>query len=343
MRRDADGLARGPVAVPAVSTTGAGAEASGTGAPGPDRAPQAQGMARVPDPAARRRALLLMIVAPVLWSTAGVVTRWLTPALRQSGGYEITFWRSVFAALFVAGWLLMGHGGLRRVRASGRAGMVSGVCWAVMFCCFMISLSFTTVANTLIVESIGPLLTALLAWLVLRAEIAPRTWLAIAAAGAGIAWMFAGAAGTATPGRHALGMAVALGIPLASAVNLVTLQRSRAHVDLIPAVLIGGVLSALTMLPLSLPLAAGGSDVAWLAALGVFQLGLPCVLLVIASRALSAPELSLLALLEVVLGPLWTWLGAGEMPQRATLLGGAVVIAALVLNEAAGVRAGRSR
>jgi drug/metabolite transporter (DMT)-like permease len=284
-----------------------------------------------------------MIVAPILWSSAGVVTRWLTPALRENGGFEITLWRSVFAALFVAGWLFMGHGGLRRVLASGRAGVVSGVCWAVMFSCFMISLNLTTVANTLIVESIGPLLTALLAWLVLRAEIAPRTWLAIAAAAAGIAWMFAGAAGTATPGRHALGMAVALAIPFASAVNLVTLQRSRAHVDLIPAVLIGGMLSALVMLPLAIPLSAGSGDIAWLAALGVFQLGLPCVMLVIASRALSAPELSLMALLEVVLGPLWTWLGAGETPQTATLLGGGVVIAAMMLNEAAALRGAPAR
>jgi drug/metabolite transporter (DMT)-like permease len=342
MRRDADGLVPDPGAGAGTPRGNGGADALRFAKAEPDARQREQGTPSALRLAARRRALLLMIVAPVLWSTAGVVTRWLTPVLRETGGFEITLWRSMFAALFVAGWLFMGHGGVRRVLACGRAGILSGVCWAVMFCCFMISLSFTTVANTLIVESIGPLLTALLARLVLRADIAPRTWLAIAAAGAGIGWMFAGAAGTATPGRHALGMAVALGIPLASAVNLVTLQRSRSHVDLIPAVLIGGVLSALAMLPLALPLSAGGGDIAWLAALGVFQLGLPCVMLVVASRALSAPELSLMALLEVVLGPLWTWLGAGEAPQSATLLGGGVVIAALVLNEVAGLRSTRA-
>jgi len=292
---------------------------------------------------ARRRALLLMVIAPALWSTAGVVTRWLSPALRAQGGFEITFWRSLFAALFVAGWLLLGHGGLRPVRDSGRAGLVSGACWAVMFSCFMLALSFTTVANTLMFESIAPLLTALGARLVLGARLPPRTWWAIAAAGIGVAWMFAGAAGTTAPGRHALGMLVALGVPLAAATNLVTLQKMRAQVDLIPAVLIGGALSALVMLPLARPLQAAAADVAWLAALGVFQLGLPCMLMVMAARHLAAPEVALLALLEVVLGPLWAWLGAGEVPGSGALIGGAIVVAALVINELAGLRPGAPR
>jgi len=87
-----------------------------------------------------------------------------------------------------------------------------------------------------------------------------------------------------------------------------------------------------------LPLQATGKDVALLAFLGVFQLGLPCMLLVLASRALLAPEIALIGLLEVVLGPLWAWLGVGEVPARATLAGGAIVLGALVLNELATFR-----
>jgi drug/metabolite transporter (DMT)-like permease len=134
-------------------------------------------------------------------------------------------------------------------------------------------------------------------------------------------------------GTHALGMLIALAVPLASAINLVTLKKRAAHVDLIPAVFLGGVLSALAMLPLVFPLHAGPRDVVLLAGLGFFQLGLPCMLLVVAARSLSATELSLLALLEVLLGPLWAWLGAGETPAAATLYGGALVLAALVGNE----------
>ena len=99
--------------------------------------------------------------------------------------------------------------------------------------------------------------------------------------------------------------------------------------------MLGGAISCLIALPLALPLQAPPKDVALLAFLGIFQLGLPCMLLVLASRALYAPEIALLGLLEVLLGPLWAWLGAGEIPARATLVGGGVVLAALAINELA--------
>lgn len=285
-----------------------------------------------------------MLLVTLLWSTAGVVTRWLSPQMQTDGRFEITFWRSAFAAVFIIGYLLLvRRDGLRPVWAAGKIGLLSGAMWAVMFSAFMLALSFTTTANTLLVMSVGPLLTALLARAVLRTPIALRTWLAIAAAGVGMAWMFAfsghGEGGDQQfGGTHVLGMVIALAVPLASAVNLVTLNRYRAQVDLVPAVLIGGALSAMVMLPFAWPLHAGLRDVALLALLGFFQLGLPCMLMIRCARYLSAPAISLLALIEVLLGPMWAWLGAGEVPATATLYGGAVVLLALVLNEALGLR-----
>src|SRR5687767_15938006 len=130
---------------------------------------------------------------------------------------------------------------------------------------------------------------------------------------------------------HFLGMAVAFVIPVAAAINVVVLRASAAKLDLVPAVMLGGALSCLIALPFALPISATPRDLALLAFLGFFQLALPCVLLVVASRTLLAPEIALLGLLEVVLGPLWAWLGAGEDIGRATLVGGAIVLAALVL------------
>ena len=129
------------------------------------------------------------------------------------------------------------------------------------------------------------------------------------------------------------GMAVAFGVPVASAINIVTLKRTGAHVDLAPAVLLGALLSCAITLPLSLPFVASTKDVLLLAILGVFQLGIPCVMMVRASAHLTAPEVALLGLLEVLMGPLWSWLGAGETPGASTLIGGAIVLAALVANE----------
>jgi drug/metabolite transporter (DMT)-like permease len=288
------------------------------------------------DRSLHRRAVLLMVIAPTLWSIAGVVTRHLSPELQAHGRFEITFWRSFFAAIFVGGYLLLVRRDLPgSVRRAGMPGLLSGAMWATMFVCFMLALTLTSTANTLIVLAVTPLVTALLAWAVLRVPIEPRTAFAILIAMAGIVWMFAGSLRIESP-ASLLGMLIAFGAPVAAAVNVVILKKRGQSVDLVPAVFLGGVISAALMLPLAWPSIAAASDIALLALLGFAQLGLPCMLLVIAARHLAATEVSLLALLEVVLGPLWAWLGAGEVPAATTLSGGVLVLAALLVNELAG-------
>jgi len=278
----------------------------------------------------RSAGVALMIAAPVLWSSAGVVTR----HIQEAAPVEQVFWRSLFAFLFVFVVLLFQRTSpWKAVRAAGWPGLVSGLMWAIMFTAFLFALSMTTTANALVVMSLSPLLTALFASMFLRDPVPLRTWLAAGLAGAGIALMFA-----SSLEKHFLGMAIAFVIPVAAAINVVVLRASAAKLDLVPAVMLGGALSCLIALPFALPFSATGRDIALLAFLGITQLGLPCMLLVLASRALLAPEIALLGLLEVVLGPLWAWLGAGEEPARHTLTGGAVVLAALAGNELATLR-----
>ena len=284
----------------------------------------------LPAPPRRPVALALMIIAPVLWSMAGVLTR----SIERAGAFEIAFWRSFFAAAFVAAALavLQGAGAWRGLRAAGGIGLASGAMWAIMFTAFIVALTLTTTANVLVINSAGAFLTALLAWLVLRESVPAHTWAAIALATAGMALMF-GAGLQAGDGRHLSGMLIALSVPVAGAINIVMLRHSATRIDLMPAVLLGGIVSAAAALPLALPFTATPRDFAVLAALGVFQLGLPCMLLVLASRTLRAPEIALLGLIEVVLGPLWAWLGAGEVPAGATLAGGAIILSAVAGNQ----------
>ena len=278
----------------------------------------------------RAGGLGLMFLAPVLWSTAGVVTR----QIERATSFELVFWRSLFAFAFVAAALAAMR---RNPLQMGWPGLVSAGLWAVMFTAFMIALTLTTTANTLVVMSVSPLLTTLLARAFLKDPLPAGTWIAAGAAALGIAWMF-GADLSAHTARDLTGMLVALSIPIAAAVNVITLRAVSAELDLRPAVMLGAAISCLAALPLVLPLQATPQDIALLAFLGVFQLGLPCMLLVVASRVLLAPEMALIGLLEVVLGPLWAWLGAGEVPARSTLTGGAIILGALVLNELATFR-----
>ena len=168
-----------------------------------------------------------MVAAPVLWSTAGVVTR----HVERAAPFEQVFWRSLFAFLFVFAVLLFRKSNpWRLVREAGLPGLVSGLMWAVMFTAFMFALSLTTTANALVVMSVCPLLTAILARIFLRDALTLRTWVAAGAAMVGIAWMF-----SFSLEKHFAGMAIAALIPIAAAINLVLLRRTAARLDLLPA------------------------------------------------------------------------------------------------------------
>ena len=282
------------------------------------------------------RAVALMLLVTLLWSIAGVVTRWLD----GTGPFEMTFWRSAANALslVVLLSLLRGPAPLwRSLSNGGRALWLSGVCWCVMFTAFMLALTLTSVANVLVTMALAPLFTALAARAALGHRLAPRTWLAIALAGAGIAWMYGH---ELQGGRHLLGTVVALAVPLAAAVNWTLIQSLRGSdsaADMLPAVLLGALLSSAIMLPLAWPLQASTHDVGLLSMLGLVQLAVPCLISVATARVLPAPEISLLALLEVLFGVAWVWLFTSEAPTPAVITGGALVLLTLAAHEAVGL------
>jgi drug/metabolite transporter (DMT)-like permease len=289
-----------------------------------------------------RRAVWLMVLVTLLWSTAGVVTR----QLEQARSFEITFWRSFFTALslLLILPLMQGRSVFARMASAGKTLWWSGLCWSVMFTAFMLALTLTSVANVLVTLAIGPFLTAVVARVFIGHRIAAHTWAAIAVAGAGIAWMH-GQQLALGQAQQLAGTLVALMVPIAGAINWTLVQRSQAqgqNIDLVPAVLVGAVISSLATLPLALPWSASAHDLGWLAFLGLTQLAIPCVLSVLCASALKAPEISLLALLEVIFGIAWAWAGAGETPSSTVLTGGALVIGALVANEWVGMRQRKS-
>jgi drug/metabolite transporter (DMT)-like permease len=214
-----------------------------------------------------------------------------------------------------------------------------------MYTAFMVALTMTTVANVLITMALAPLFTALLARFALGHRLPARTWAAIVAAGLGIAWMYGGQVGGGDL-RHLGGIAVALGVPLAAAANWTLLQRMQRRstgedAGMLNAVLVGALLSALLTLPFARPLSVSAHDIGWLSLLGLVQLAVPCLMAVVAARALAAPEAALLSLLEVVFGVAWAW-AAGERPGPSALAGGLVVLVALAANEAVALARSRS-
>jgi drug/metabolite transporter (DMT)-like permease len=282
--------------------------------------------------AARRKGVALMVAAGLCWSTGGIFVR----NIAATDGWEIVFWRSVFMAAFLFAALLWWHRGAvwSRIAAVGLPGVLSGALLAATFFFFVLSLMRNTAANTFVLMATGPFFVAVFGLAFLGERVPARTWTAIGVALAGIALMFA----DGLDAGRSVGNLLALGVPTAFALNVVVLRRMHARVDMVPAVLIAGLISIAVALPFAWPLEPTRGDLAILAPMGILQLGLGCLLMTRATRYLSASEIGLLALIETILAPLWVWIGVGERPTELALLGGAIVLGALIANEWVGLR-----
>jgi drug/metabolite transporter (DMT)-like permease len=275
-----------------------------------------------------RRAVAMMIVAAVCWSTGGILVRQLS----ISNAWEIVFWRSLAMSLFVAVTLAVMHGRQmpRAIASVGRPGALSGLFLAGTFFFFIASLTRTTVANTFVLMSVSPFLAAIAARLVLRERVPARTWIAMSVAFAGIVVMFA----DSLDAGRLVGNLLALGVSCCFALNITMLRKFHASADMLPTVMLAGVFSLVPAFVFAGDLAATPRDIAVLALMGCVQLGTGCLLMTAASKHLSATELGLLALLEPILGPVWVWALLGEHPGAAALAGGVLVLCAVIVNEA---------
>ncbi len=281
---------------------------------------------------AHRRAVLMMIAGAICWSTGGLLVR----ALSITNAWEIVFWRSFFMSAFVAGVLLVMHGRdmPRRVREAGMPGLVAGAFLAGTFFFFIGSLTRTTVANTFVLMSVSPFLAAIAARVVLKEPVPLRTWFAILIALTGIVVMFGGAADAG----QLTGNLLALGVSVFFAAQLTVLRKFHATVDMLPMVMIAGLWSLGPAYAMMGPVTASTQDLLVLCVMGCFQLGVGCLLATAASKALTATELGLLALLEPILGPIWVWALLGEHPGTPALIGGTLVLSAVIANQVLAMR-----
>lgn len=268
------------------------------------------------------------------WSFAGVVTRSL-----QSNPWEIVFWRSVVMAPTIGLYLMVFDRAatLDALRRAWRAMLLSAFCLSGAFVGFFVALQHTSVANTLVVTASAPLIAALLARLFLNEAVRAATWVAMLAAMGGVALTVV----DSLSGDGLAGPVLALFCATCFAANMVVL-RTRPDVNMMPSVVLGGIVSALITLPLAWPFPAPSHEIPWLAFLGIVQLGMGLVLFTLGLRHLPAATASLVALLETVLGPLWVWLGFGETPGLYGFIGGGVVLGALAFNTLLEARANRA-
>ena len=278
----------------------------------------------------------MVLTAGFCLSLGGVLLRLLDSA----GGWQVMFYRSIIFALTILVVVALRNRGrvAGAFRSIGRAGLVAGVISGASSICYIFALLTTTVANTMFILSVTPLCTALLAWAALGERPRLATWLAIAAAVGGIALMFAHGASEA----RLMGSLLAFGAALGLAAMIVIIRRAKA-IDMLPAQCVSGVVAAIVAAFMVESFAVTAHDFGLLALLGVVQIGAGFSLITLGARYVPAAQVSLLALSEMVLAPLWVWLAVDEAPAMLTLAGGAVVLAAVVGQALAGLRHERAQ
>jgi len=273
-----------------------------------------------------RNGRIAILGAAVAWSTAGLAQHALdaTAATQVAG-------RALFAFLFLLGVVIYTERGraIGSLRSLGFSGVIVTVALAISSGTFLFALNYTSVANVLFFQAAAPTFAALLAWIVMGERISRRTWLAIAVAAIGMTVMVAGS-------LDAGALAVLLPFVMtASFAVVIVIARHRQEVSMLPATCASQALVVVVLAPFISIGSATGSDWTIFFLLGVFQMGVGLTLLTIGARMLPSAEVALLTLLEVVLGPLWVWLAYSERPTATTLLGGAIITAAVIVQTTA--------
>jgi drug/metabolite transporter (DMT)-like permease len=272
----------------------------------------------------RQRYLGWFIVAlsAVAWSTAGFFTR-----LVDEDVWTILFWRGVFSGLAIAILTLAQYRG-RTASAYltlGWPGLLLAFICAVGMITFISALRLTTVADVYVIYATVPFVTAGVAWLLLRESASVSVLVASTAAVAGVAVTLSGA----VFGGSLLGQFVAFLMTLSMALMTVILRWKR-DVAMIPALGLSAWIAAFITFWFCEPFDISWYNIMMLALFGITQSALGLILFGIGSRMVPAAEATLLTALDVPLAPLWVWLAFSEVPSIATLIGGVIVLAAVV-------------
>lgn len=274
-----------------------------------------------------RMGMLLVFLSALMWSFGGAIARFID----NGDSWTVVFWRSVWAAAFLVGFMVWRDGWramLKMFRDMGLPGLAVGVCFATASSCFVVALAYTTVANILLMQAGVPLLAALIAWALFRERVSTPTWAAIVAVICGVAIMVSESFdGRVSPIGDGLALLIAVMFSIATVIT-----RRFAHVRMTPATCLGALLAASFAASQAGSFAVSPRDMGFLFAFGVVNLGLGLAFFATGARLIPAAMAALLGTFEPILGPVWVWLIHGEIPSLRTIFGGAVVFTALLVH-----------
>ncbi|MHA7878992.1 MAG: DMT family transporter [Saccharospirillum sp.] len=249
--------------------------------------------------------------------------------LAATSEFNIAFWRGTFVFLSMSLFIFV-TGRVREFRQywlHGLSALVVTVLYGINTGLFVISVSHTSVANTVVILSSSAFFAALFSWLILRETLPLRTWVAIIVAMLGVVVVFAGSMGLDNwrGDLVALLLAVLMGLTL-------TLLRRLPNLPKMPVVAMSGLVTALLAISFAQPLSLEPASYGWLSVMGLVQMPIASVMLMMATKYLPSPEVSLFLLIETLLGPVWVWLILNESVPPLTLVGGVAILGAVFVH-----------
>lgn len=273
-----------------------------------------------------RLGILFVFLSAFFWSLGGTIARFI----ENQDSWTLVFWRSFWAAAFLVAYMLW-RDGPRGTKAlftgMGLPGLAVACCFTICSTSFVIALAYTTVANILLMQAGVPLFAALLAFVLFGEKVAPSTWAAIAAVICGVAIMVSESlTGKVSPIGDGLALVIAIGFSIATVIT-----RRFSHVRMTPATCLGTILAAVFSFTQVASLSTTQTDAGLLFAFGAINLGVGLAFFATGARMVPAALAALIGTFEPILGPIWVWLVHGEVPSQRTLIGGGIVLAALIV------------
>lgn len=275
----------------------------------------------------QRLGFLLVFLAALCWSVGGMIARFI----EAGDTWTVVFWRSAWAASFLLGYMIWRDGVAGTItlfRRMGLPGIAVGCCFAIASTSFVVALSYTTVANILLIQAGAPLFAALMGFLILGERVSLGTWIAIAVVIAGVGVMVSD---SLTGNMSPIGDGLALLIVLAFSIATI-LTRRFSDVRMTPAMCLGTMIAGTFAATQASTFVVDASDMAFLFAFGAINLGLGMAFFATGARMIPAAYAALLSTFEPLFGPIWVWLVHNEVPSTRTLIGGSIVFAMLLVH-----------
>ena len=267
---------------------------------------------------------LLVFLGACALSFGGLIVK----SFEGSTLWQILFWRSVFFVIVVSIFLFINYKKtvFSALYKSGLPGFFGGIILSIGFASYVFAMYETTVANANFIIQTQTLFLAIFGYIFLKEKISKLTLSCIAIAIFGILIMLGG---SVSPGQMT-GNLVAFIMPISFAI-LIIIVRKFPEVDMIPLQLVAGIFAAIIGLLLSPSIMVSSKDIFLGFLAGFFQVGFGFIFITIGARSTPSAFVGIIMLTEAVLGPLWAWMFVNENPPISVLIGGSIVISAVVI------------